>query len=1041
MFMKFKFYFLLTLIIISVLDAQSDRVSGKIRGKAIDAMTKDPLVGANILLLPVESGRGTMTNENGEFVIPNIMSGVYSIKVSYMGYASTIIQNIEVSPGATTEILCSMSIEAIEGQEVNVVAESMENTVDVKSVVTQVKYSGDQLYKMPVSNFTDVIANAGGVVKTEAGRSRGIHMRGGRSGEVAFYVDGILTNDPVDRSQGVQIDKESIDVLTISKGGFSAEFGEAMSGIVTVVTKSGSKQNYSGNLIFETDQVSNNNSIYNNNYGKYNLQFGGPFPGLKKYLSFYLSGSYAGSDIVSPRSIKLPHSSYTHPMGTFKMTFSPPTSGFNAIISASFEDKATESYSHSISKGDWLRDYYKTLEGSRRLSLQIQNTLGKNTAWRLMISTFEHYNNYGSGENTSYKDFHYLSTRLDWVNYAENNGWYDPKTRVWKELTDANGLPLISDNYFVIDDLSGGTNNTPAQLSSLPFEEQAFYYYYYTQGNQFDLSTGMWSSESEKVAAYNQRWHEAGSWYIPAFLDEESNYYNSTDSTAHFDEFDEKEYASYLFGDDDFQRSNDLWAYLGNMHNGYYYDRDIFNVYTFGPGRPRSHKSVSTHSSIEFQLNTQWSMRNAAKFGFKTTSSTMDYRDIQFANQNPYFDSYNYEPLSGSAYAENTYENNDFILMSGLRWDYFDPNVESLKTSLLVDDGVVERQPAKVKIKLSPRLGINFNASDKTAIYTNYGYFVQFPQYSEMYQNVYADISSGLPLVGNPNITPEETIQYQFGLAHKFSQTLGLEIISFFKDQMNLATNRTYPVLIDGQVASVTVMEMEDYAKIKGIEFKLKLNNFSNLTGDIDYTWMSAKGTGSSNREYYYLYIFDSDRPLPVKEYPMEFDITHSIKFNLNYYLPTRNSNSFIGRLTGDWNFNFQGNLATGAPYTPSDIYGKAQEIGSKRMPGYKSLDMRVEKYFNNFSMYLDIRNVFNWINTTYVYSFSGEPDTNGRPPVFERSRYLQYVGQTNPINGNMISSAEEAYDTHLQLWRSLLNNPYNYSSARYFHFGINLWF
>lgn len=1039
--MKFKTYFLLPLIIISVLDAQSDRVSGKIRGKAIDGMTKDPLAGANILLLPVESGRGTMTNENGEFVIPNIMSGFYSIKVSYMGYASTIIQNIEVSPGATTEILCSMSVEAIEGQEVNVVAESMENTVDIKSVVTQVKYSGDQLYKMPVSNFTDVIANAGGVVKTEAGRSRGIHMRGGRSGEVAFYVDGILTNDPVDRSQGVQIDKESIDVLTISKGGFSAEFGEAMSGIVTVVTKSGSKQNYSGNLIFETDQVSNNNSIYNNNYGKYNLQFGGPFPGLKKYLSFYLSGSYAGSDIVSPRSIKLPHSSYTHPMGTFKMTFTPPTSGFNAILSASFEDKATESYSHSISKGDWLRDYYKTLEGSRRLSLQIQNTLGKNTAWRLMISTFEHYNNYGSGENTSYKDFHYLSTRLDWVNYAENNGWYDPKTRIWKELTDANGLPLISDNYFVIDDLSGGTNNNPAQLSSLSLEEQAFYYYYYTQGNQFDLSTGMWSSESEKVVAYNQRWHEAGSWYIPAFLDEESNYYNSTDSTAHFDEFDEKEYASYLFGDDDFQRGNDLWAYLGNMHNGYYYDRDIFNVYTFGPGRPRSHKSVSTHSSIEFQLNTQWSMRNAAKFGLKTTSSTMDYRDIQFANQNPYFDSYNYEPLSGSAYAENTYENNDFILMSGLRWDYFDPNVESLKTSLLVDDGVVERQPAKVKVKLSPRLGINFNASDKTAIYTNYGYFVQFPQYSEMYQNVYADISSGLPLVGNPNITPEETIQYQFGLAHKFSQTLGLEIISFFKDQMNLATNRTYPVLIDGQVASVTVMEMEDYAKIKGIEFKLKLNNFSNLTGDIDYTWMSAKGTGSSNREYYYLYIFDSDRPLPVKEYPMEFDITHSVKFNLNYYLAARNSNTFFGRLTGDWNFNFQGNLATGAPYTPTDIYGKAKEIGSKRMPGYKSLDMRVEKYLNNFSMYLDIRNVFNWINTTYVYSFSGEPDTNGRPPVFERSRYLQYIGQTNPISGNMISSAEEAYDTHLQLWRSLLNNPYNYSSARYFHFGINLWF
>ena len=82
----------------------------------------------------------------------------------------------------------------------------------------------------------------------------------------------------------------------------------------------------------------------------------------------------------------------------------------------------------------------------------------------------------------------------------------------------------------------------------------------------------------------------------------------------------------------------------------------------------------------------------------------------------------------------------------------------------------------------------------------------------------------------------------------------------------------------------------------------------------------------------------------------MEFDITHSVKFNLNYYLAARNSNTFFGRLTGDWNFNFQGNLATGAPYTPTDIYGKAKEIGSKRMPGYKSLDMRVEKYLNNLA-------------------------------------------------------------------------------------------
>ena len=167
-----------------------------------------------------------------------------------------------------------------------------------------------------------------------------------------------------------------------------------------------------------------------------------------------------------------------------------------------------------------------------------------------------------------------------------------------------------------------------------------------------------------KVVAYNQRWHEAGSWYIPA-LDEESNYYNSADSSAHFKEFDEKEYASYLFGDDDFQRSNDLWAYLENMHNGYYYDRDIFNVYTFGPGRPRSHKSISTHSSVEFQINTQWSMRNAAKFDLRPHLAlwTIVTFNLQIKTLILILIVMS---LSGSAYAENTYENNDFILMSGL---------------------------------------------------------------------------------------------------------------------------------------------------------------------------------------------------------------------------------------------------------------------------------------------------------------------------------------------------------------------------------------
>ena len=145
--------------------------------------------------------------------------------------------------------------------------------------------------------------------------------------------------------------------------------------------------------------------------------------------------------------------------------------------------------------------------------------------------------------------------------------------------------------------------------------------------------------------------------------------------------------------------------------------------------------------------------------------------------------------------------------------------------------------------------------------------------------------------------------------------------------------------------------------------------------------------------------------------------------------------------MLGNWNFNVQANFSTGPPYTPQDQYGKPLELGSKRMPGTKRIDLRIEKYLAFVSIYLDLRNVFNWKNTTYVYPYSGEPDTNGRPPVFERNSYLRYVGQKDPETGRVFQSPEEAYDAHLTLWKELLENPYNYSSPRIVRLGISFSF
>ena len=1036
---------IVTIILMSISLGQSDRIAGKIRGSVMDGSTGDPLIGANVLVLLVESGRGAMSDINGQFVIPNIPAGTYDIQVSYIGYANHTVRDVNIVPGLTVKLNFKLNVEAVGIKAVDVIAQRDQDVVTVKTTTSKIVISGDDMQKMPVSNFTELLANTGGVVEVETGRSSGIHLRGGRSGEVAFFVDGVMTNDPVDRSQGVEIDNEAIESIVITKGGFSVEYGEAMSGVVSIVTKSGSKETYNGSFEHEGDGLFPEGGL-NNGYSRTNFSLGGPIPLLKGIMSFYVNGTFLQGDQSYVRSQKLDHSDYSSPQGTFKLTFSPKYSSFNATLSANFDRTERYSYSHGISQGNWLQDYYKTVSGSQRVSLLVQSMLGKNTSWRLNVSYHEPYTDYGSGNNTSYKDFNYISTRLDWVEYAVSKEWYDPRTREWQDITDENGLPVFSEGYISYDQLVGGSSSNAVNLASLSSEFQAFYYYYFKEKDFFNVTSGTWDSEFFKMQAFNERWHDAHRWYIPSNQDTSSFFFDTTVTSATLKEFDHREFYSYLTGDEDYQIKYNLYDYNSDLHNGYYWDRDIFNVYNYGPGRPRQHIQQTINRTVEFLLNSQWSLRNNFKFGFNATTNQMMVMDIQFANQNPYFDLFEYKsgsdeyrPLTLAAFAENQFEHEDFVASFGLRWDRFKPNAKAVDQVQLLDEGEINYFDPSTKDQISPRFSLNFSASDMTSIYCNYGYFFQKPEYGDVYQGI-VDPAAGLPIIGNPDVEPEKTIQYQVGMVHKFSEKIGIELSAFYKDVINAEAKRIYSTMIDGQIATVTLTEMEDFAKIKGVDIKLRFNRFFNLYGDIEYNYLTAKGTGSSSREYYYLYIFDADRPLPTKEYPLEYDITHTLKANIGYYIPPVGK-GMRSLFIGNWDFNVQANFATGRAYTPEDIYGKAMELGSKRMPSTKDLDLIIRKYLGPVSFFVDIRNVFDWENVSYVYPLSGEPDSNGRPPTFEPSLYSRYVGQTNPQTGSVMRSAEEAYAAHLSLWRSLISSPYNYSSPRIVRMGLTLRF
>ena len=1043
--------------------AQSSSTSGKIRGVVLDSDTGTPLVGANIIVKGLNTG--CATNTNGQFVLPNLPSKKYSLLVTYMGYATKNITEIEVFPGSSVNITIELQPASLQGETVEVVAEARRQVVEVRQAASVEKISAQEITAMPVSNMQGLLAQTAGVIETKGGRDQGIHMRGGRTGEVAIYVDGVKINDPVDNRASLDIDKYSVQNAKIKLSGMEAEYGDAMSGIMDIILREGQTDRISISYRNEGDGLAGKiDKSLDFGFKKKYFNINGPVPFTNKTTTFFFSGTSINSKVASPSIVDKDHNERERFEGIGKFVFRPPGSSFKVELSGDMGRETSESYSHNLSMGNWLESYYKSEEGHERVSCKFSGTLNQNTAWSFLLSYYRKFNQYSSGDGQKYDEFSYISTRLDWVRDAKNNGWYDPKTREWTKLEYDNGSSAIRDNYILPDG---------SKLSDADYETQAFYLYNANQG-YYKILTGQWYDSESELNAMNSRNHNAGFYYVPSMLPEFSNDYDENDNSVQYREFNISDYNDSHYMLDEESDANFLMGYHGDMHTGYYRDRDIFNVFSYGPGRPRYHDQSTDRKKAKFHLTSQWNIYNSVNTGFEISTTGMDYTDIQFANEKPYFDAYHVQPVKAATWVQNKLEYEDLILNVGLRWDYFhshskalfdaqnldcgmdgnidenekgydlvtnpDPSGDNYNEILNPDgtenDGNVDRKTASAKMQLSPRIGISFAVSDKSSLYASFSHFFQTPQYNEIFQNVMADFNTGYPLAGNPDIDPEQTRYYEFGLMHRFSDEVGLKISAYYKDQTNRLSTRIFNTIYEGNFVKVTEIQPVDFATIKGLDIKLKLRNYKGLGGQISYEYLDARGSGSSSREFYYTYILRDDAPTPAKEYPLEFDITHQLRAQLYYVIKNGIEIYGIKPFKNTYS-SLTGLLRTGRPYTPEDSRGNPMELNSKRLPGLFNLDLRVEKYLAFFSIYLDIRNLFNIERVVDVYKYSGKPDDTGINPTYEPNFYRYYIGQTDPLSGEIMKTSQQAYDAHMTLRHLYYKNPYNYGNPRIVRIGV----
>lgn len=272
----------LALLLIFSANAVQAGTTGKISGVVIDEATGDPLPGANVMI--DGTSMGAACDVDGYYYIINVLPGTYTVVAKMIGYKDFRVQNVRVDVDLTTNQDFNMKSSVLEGEEITVVAARPLVQKDLTSKAANI--TADEIRALPVESFDEVVDMQAGVV---AG-----HFRGGRQGEVAYMVDGIPVNDPYNNSRGVEVENSSIQQLEVISGTFNAEYGQAMSGVVNIITREGSNNKYNFDFsAYAGNYYTNHDRIFPNldrltESGSENVQFSvsGPVP-LYKKLTFF----------------------------------------------------------------------------------------------------------------------------------------------------------------------------------------------------------------------------------------------------------------------------------------------------------------------------------------------------------------------------------------------------------------------------------------------------------------------------------------------------------------------------------------------------------------------------------------------------------------------------------------------------------------------------------------------------------------------------------------------------------------------------------
>ena len=238
---------------------------GVLKGSVIESKTGTSLPGVNIMIKGTYYG--SSSDLSGNFIIPKINPGTYDVEVSMIGYKILLKTGLVIVPNETNVQKFILEETVLSFGE-DVVVMGKKPLFDVNETSSMARVRREDIENKVVSSVEDILSEQIGVTTQD----NEIHIRGGRIDESMFVVDGFSVKDPLSGYSGnLFINADAIEELEIVTGGYSAEYGLAMSGVVNIKLKEG-RDYYEGALKYSSDRLLSDN--FNSDRVEFNL--GGP---------------------------------------------------------------------------------------------------------------------------------------------------------------------------------------------------------------------------------------------------------------------------------------------------------------------------------------------------------------------------------------------------------------------------------------------------------------------------------------------------------------------------------------------------------------------------------------------------------------------------------------------------------------------------------------------------------------------------------------------------------------------------------------------